>query len=79
MEYEVKAIQDEASLAQLEEAWTRLLGASPAGTIFSSFPWNMAWWHASEVANAPTVLVASDLAERVCDSPPDVTAERPDA
>ena len=66
MKYEVKAVRDEAGMAQLGEAWARLLGASPAGTIFSSFPWNIAWWHAFGSGKRPYLLVASDEAGQIC-------------
>ncbi len=61
MEYEVTLVRDEAGLVQLENAWAHLLDRSHA-TIFASFPWNLAWWHAFGQDRRPFVLVAADPA-----------------
>lgn len=66
MEYKVKVVRDEAGLRQLEDGWARLLGESQAGSIFASFPWNLAWWHSFSGGKSLFVLVASDQAGRVC-------------
>ncbi|MEA2573998.1 MAG: hypothetical protein QOH93_1296 [Chloroflexia bacterium] len=45
----------------LEEQWSALLDHSQAGSIFTSFPWNVAWWHAFGGDDHLYVLVASDV------------------
>ncbi len=42
--YHARLIHDVAGLHELEDAWTDLLLASPASTVFSSFQWCDAWW-----------------------------------
>jgi hypothetical protein len=64
-DYQVRAVRDTAGLQQLEEPWTRLLNESGGGSIFASFPWNMAWWQAFGQANRLYVVVASDAAGQV--------------
>lgn len=60
MEYQVKVVRDTAGLAALEDAWTQLLNRSQASTIFSSFPWIMAWWRAFGHSNRLYTLVITD-------------------
>src|SRR4051812_48278551 len=45
MAHRVKIIRDEAGLAELEEPWTGLLIKCGWANVFSSFQWNVAWWH----------------------------------
>ncbi len=65
MEYHVRVVHDEAELHQLEEPWTRLLSESGGGSIFASFQWNMAWWHAFGQGSRLYILVAADAAGQV--------------
>src|SRR5690349_12091745 len=65
MEYRVRVVQDGAGLSALEEAWDELLGGSGAATIFASYGWNIAWWHAFGHGKRLYVVVAEDAGGRV--------------
>ncbi|HEY0071697.1 MAG TPA: GNAT family N-acetyltransferase [Chloroflexia bacterium] len=65
MEYRVTMVQDEGGLQGLEEAWSRLSGRSDASSIFTSFPWSLAWWHSFGGDKSLYVLVASDAEGQV--------------
>ena len=64
MEYLVSVVRDEAGLLLLEDAWTRLVARSHV-TIFASFAWVLAWWHAFGAGKRLYVLVATDPAGEV--------------
>lgn len=65
MDYQVTVVQNVEGLRGLEEQWSHLLDHSQAGSIFASFPWNLAWWHAFGGDKRLYVLVASDTAGQV--------------
>src|SRR5512133_1212236 len=60
MALKVRIIRDVAGLDQLEGAWTGPVGGSEAGTIFASFPWNLAWWHTFGGGKQLFVLAAAE-------------------
>src|SRR5689334_2964505 len=62
MDYRVSVVRDSDGLRALEEPWSRLLERSQAASIFTSFPWNAAWWHAfgPRAQRRLYVLVAAD-------------------
>lgn len=61
MEYQLTVVRHEGDLQCLEEQWTRLPAHSQAGSIFTSFPWNLAWWHSfgGDKGRSLFVLVAT--------------------
>lgn len=60
MEYRVEVVLDEGGLQGLGASWTGLLQRSQIGSMFTSFPWNLAWWHSFGESYQPYVLVARD-------------------
>ncbi|MFL5732940.1 MAG: GNAT family N-acetyltransferase [Chloroflexia bacterium] len=67
MQYTVTIVRNSEGLCALEAPWSRLLGRSQAASIFTSFPWNAAWWHAfgGQAHRRLYVLVASDTGGEV--------------
>ena len=61
----VRIIREEAGLVGLKRHGPACLASRQTGTIFASFPWNLAWWHAFGGGKRLFVLVATDESGQV--------------